>query len=583
MVKVFFFVLVVFSYSYAFEKCIDFFEKEEFSKAEKCFSLIREDNPLYPYSLYYRILISGIYDTDYEPYLKRIEKFRETAVYNYAYLYLASIHRFKDREKGKRFLKKINVKALNRDDLPFFHFLKMFYSHNKKALEEFIKRYSYERFYGYPAFLKVVQNLPKKRIYSAIDSMTKKRMYKRALKSLRFAKDSNRKRLYLALLNGKLRRFDLAFGYLVKLPSKYKSRAAYTLIRLNPEYSLQLALFQILKETGNKELTIRAADYLMKRAFYREKWNDFTYFSKFIPASSPLFADSVWYRFLRLYKQGKKRKAAVYLEKNLRYFKDKDMVYYWLYLAYMEKNRKKAVGYLKKAASVDKVSFYAVRAKEKLGWKPFKVENVKIQFRKDPVLQMISRLRKINYRWAYTEAVFYRKTGDKKMLASVFPEVTAIYFSSKERISYLSYPKPFRNINDENITYAIMRRESFFNPYAVSISNAVGLMQIIPPTAKWISRKLNDRDFDITQLFIPEKNIQYGVWYIKHLNRQFKGNIFYLMAAYNCGPANVKKVLRKNKIKNIEEFIEFIPFRETRYYVKYVYTNYRAYQYLYRD
>ena len=583
MVRIILSVLLLFGYVYSFERCLELFKNEELLKAERCFNSVKKDHPLYPYSLYYRVLISSVYDGDYSGLLNEMEKYRDMAVYSYTYLYLASTDRYGNRKRGGKFLEKVNPQALDRDDLPFYTFLKAFYSGNKKDMEKLIGKYGYERFYGYPMFLKNADKLSEKLIYQAVDSMVRKRMYRRALKSLGFVKDSDKKRLYLAVLNGRLRQFDEAFSYLVKLPEKYRAKASYTLIRLNPEYSLQLALFQILKETKNRELTIRAADYMMKRAFYRKKWKDFGYFAGFIPEVSPLYADRVWYRFLRLYTQGKKTTAGRYLEKNLRYFKDKETVYYWLYLAFKNSSRKKAMGYLKKAASVKKVSFYAIRAREKLGKKLFKVKNIKTSSKDEPVLRMISWLKKLDYRWAYREAVFYRKKGDKKALASVFPEATAIYFSSDRYVSTLSHPKPFISINDENITYAIMRRESFFNPYAVSVSNAVGLMQIIPPTAKWISKRIKDRDFDITQLFVPEKNIQYGVWYIKYLNRQFKGNIFYLMAAYNCGPANVRKVLRKNRIKNIEEFIELIPFRETRYYVKYVYTNYRVYQHLYRD
>jgi len=581
MVRLTAFMLFIFGYAYPFEKCLKLFKNEHLLEAQHCFSSIKHNHPLYPYSLYYRILISTIYEDSYTKLLKEMENHKNTVIYSYTHLYLSSIIRFKSREKGKEFLKKVNAGALERDDLPFYQFLKAFYSDSKKEQEKLIKKYSYERFYGYPVFLKMADRLSENVIYSAVDSMIRKRMYKRAFKSLKFVEDSDKKRLYLTVLNGRLRQFDKAFAYLVKLPEKYRAKASYTLIRLNPEYSLQLALFQMLKETKNSQLTIKAADYMMKKSFYRKKWKDFNYFSEFIPPSSPLYADRVWYRFLRLYTQGKKLNAGRYLEKNLKHFKDKDMVYYWLYLAFKDGNSKKALSYLKKASSVKYVSFYALRAREKLGKKLFKVKYINPSDRNDPVLRMISRLKKVDYKWAYREAVFYRKKGDKTALASIFPEATAVYFSTNRYISHLSYPKPYRYINDENITYAIMRRESFFNPYAVSISNAVGLMQIIPPTARWISKKLKDRDFDITHLFIPEKNIQYGVWYIKHLNRQFKGNIFYLMAAYNSGPTNVKKVLKRNKIQNIEEFIELIPFRETRYYVKYVYTNYRAYQYLY--
>jgi soluble lytic murein transglycosylase len=127
-----------------------------------------------------------------------------------------------------------------------------------------------------------------------------------------------------------------------------------------------------------------------------------------------------------------------------------------------------------------------------------------------------------------------------------------------------------------------MRRESFFNPYIISVANAVGLMQIIPPTAKWIAKKKRDKNFDIVMLFEPEKNIDYGSWLLDYLKDYWNGNIYYTVASYNGGQKSVKMALKGNKFSNIEEVIELIPYRETRYYVKYVYTNYKAYQQLYR-
>jgi len=140
-----------------------------------------------------------------------------------------------------------------------------------------------------------------------------------------------------------------------------------------------------------------------------------------------------------------------------------------------------------------------------------------------------------------------------------------------------SFPRPFQYITNEDIVYAIMRQESLFYPYAVSRSNAIGLMQIMPKTGKWIAMKLGDTDFDVSDLFIPEINIKYGSWYIKYLIRRFNGNIFYAIASYNGGPGRVKKFIKKHKIRDIAEFIEFFPLQETRNYVKQVYINYIYY------
>lgn len=576
-------VLFIFGYSFGFEKCLGLFNTENYADAYRCFERMSKDDPVYPYSIYFRVLIDSFYEKDIS-YLKELEDYKNTAVYSYTYLFLASTARFSQSEKAYRYLKKIDKKALLKEDLPFYYYLKAvilkkigdagYRKYEKKLAVDF----PYNRYYGFYTLRNKMQKLTEKDLYTALENLLRKRMYKRALYLLKFLPESQKKIYYKTVLYGKLREFSKAFGYLPALKNRYRAKASYSLIRMNPEYALQGALFQILKESGDKDLTVRAADYMLKRAFYREKWDDFYYYSRFIPENSSLYPDVVWYRFLKIYKKDRK-KAGKYLEKRIKFFKDEDKVYYWLYLSF--KGSKKASVYLKKTANIKKISFYTIRAREKLSRKLFNISDPVIK--KDKKLKMIKKLRKNLYRFAYIEGKYYlKKNRDKLLLSAVMPELTAVYFSNKKSISVLSHPKPFEDIERKNLIYAVMRRESFFDPYAISPSNAVGLMQIIPPTAKWIAKKIKDKNFDITQLFIPEKNINYGRWYLQYLLKKFKGNIFYTMAAYNCGPANVKRVLRKNRIRYPEEFIEFLPFRETRYYVKYVYTNYRAYQELYK-
>ena len=583
MKKLILIFLIIFTQSYPFDRCIDLFNKEEFKISYQCFKKIDKDNPLYPYGVYFRILIDSFYERKIS-YIKELEDFKNTAIYSYTYLYLASINRFKNPKKALVEFKKIDKDAIFKDDLPFYYYLekeilKRLGKNYREIEKELATEYPYNRFYGFKTLKEKIDKLSEKDLYKAVDSLISKRMYKRALQVLKNIKDSDRKNLYKAVLYGSLRKFDRAFRYIPILPEKYRSKAAYRLIRLNPPYPLQSALFQILKETKNRDLTIRAADYMMKRAFYKGKRKDFHYFSLFIPKKSPLYSDVVWYRFLDKYMKNRK-KAGYYLEKNIRFFKQKERVYYWLYLSFKNNNRKKAIRYLKKTASLNGYSFYTVRAREKLYKKPFKITDPPVK--KEDNLKMLKALKDRLYKFAYIEGKYYlKKKKDINSLASVMPELTARFFSKNGDISTLSHPKPFRT-EKSDFVYAFMRRESFFDPYAISVSNAVGLMQIIPPTAKWIAKKRNDKNFDITQLFIPEKNIDYGRWYINYLMKKFKKNIFYVMASYNCGETNVKKVIRRYKIKEPEEFIEFLPFRETRYYVKYVYTNFVAYKNIYR-
>ena len=584
MKKIILAFLILYAYSYPFDRCINLFYSEKLQESYQCFKKINIDNPLYPYAVYFRVLVDSFYEREIN-YLKELEDFKNTAIYSYTYLYLASMHRFKDPEKAFSELKKIDPDAILKEDIPFYYYLRMellkrLGKKYKNIEKKLATEHPYDRFYGFKILKEKISKLSEKDIYRAVDSLISKRMFKRALKVLKNVKNSDRKNLYSAILYGNLRKFDKVFGYILILPENYRAKATYRLIRLNPPYYIQSALFQILKETNNKDLTTKAADHMMKRAFYKEKREDFYYFSSFIPEKSSLYSDVVWYRFLEKYIKNRKE-AGEYLEKNIHFFKQKDRVYYWLYLSFKGKNREKALRYLKKTAYLTGHSFYIVRAREKLHKKPFKISDPPVK--KENELKMLEVLKDKLYKFAYIEGKYYLKNKKNiNSLASVMPELVARFFSKKGIISTLSHPKPFKNIEKSNLIYAFMRRESFFDPYAISVSNAVGLMQIIPPTAKWIAKKKNDKSFDITQLFIPEKNIDYGKWYIKYLMKKFKKNIFYVMASYNCGETNVKKVLKKYKIKEPEEFVEFLPFRETRYYVKYVYTNFIAYKNIYR-
>ncbi len=577
--------LSLFYLSFGFQECYRFFKQEQFLSAYRCFDRVKENSPLYPYAVYFKMISK--YQIKGTVSQIDLRKLKDTAVYSYINLFLASVYRFSDLHKALKHINNVDETALFTDDRPFYHYLKLQiykktgHRQYTQLLKRFVIDFCFDRYYGFPVLMENIEKLSKKEIFKATDTLIRKRMFKKALKVVKHIKSDQEKYVYLSVIYANLRDFDRAFYYLMKVSKKKQGDTAYTILRLNPLYKLQSALFQIVKETGSKKLTA-AAHFMMKRAFYLKKTEDFHYYSLFIPKNSPYYSDRVWYEFLYNYTQKKFKKAAVFLEKNIRLFTDKGRIYYWLYLSYKQFDRKKALYYLKRAASIKENSFYPVRAREKLGKLAVFVKKEEDPYEKDKVSEMIKMLKKIDYRYAYTEGKYAVKRGKIRQVMSVMPELTAKYFSSKKVASTLSYPKPFKDLATENIIYAVMRRESFFDPYAVSPSNAVGLMQIIPPTGRWIANKIGCGDFDITDLFSIEKNIQFGKWYINYLLKKFNGNLFYTFGAYNCGPGCINKVLKQNRIKNIEEFIEMIPYRETRYYVKYVYLNLKVYNQIYK-
>ncbi|MEI7473156.1 MAG: transglycosylase SLT domain-containing protein [bacterium] len=152
------------------------------------------------------------------------------------------------------------------------------------------------------------------------------------------------------------------------------------------------------------------------------------------------------------------------------------------------------------------------------------------------------------------------------------------------------YPLRFLNIINKYAQYnnidplialSLTREESYFNPLAVSYSNARGLMQILPGTANDVARWNNLSPVSAFELFDPETNIKIGTSYIKYTKSELWYNNMFAVAAYNCGPAAIKRWASKKTIQDYDEFVEDIPYAQTRTYVKKVFRTYWNYKRLY--
>lgn len=93
---------------------------------------------------------------------------------------------------------------------------------------------------------------------------------------------------------------------------------------------------------------------------------------------------------------------------------------------------------------------------------------------------------------------------------------------------------------DPHLVAAVIRAESRFRSHVVSHAGAIGLMQIMPATGKWIAEQVGKEGFKIADLYEPELNIRFGTWYLRHLIDQF-GDIDLALAAYNAGRTNVTR------------------------------------------
>jgi soluble lytic murein transglycosylase len=216
------------------------------------------------------------------------------------------------------------------------------------------------------------------------------------------------------------------------------------------------------------------------------------------------------------------------------------------------------------------------------------------------------------YDWArwelYTIEQKTRNKDYRKNLAELFQKIksynrsayiASIYFgeerrkggmAAEEQLWKAAYPLAFENIVnhfssefgiEREFVWAIMRAESFFKADISSPVGAKGLMQLMPHTASQVSRLLGDEAFDTKLLTRPEVNVRVGTRYLQRLSKKFKGQIPLMAAGYNAGPHRVKSWLSNFGHLEMDEFIEHIPFKETRKYVKKVTRNYAIYKQLY--
>jgi soluble lytic murein transglycosylase len=148
------------------------------------------------------------------------------------------------------------------------------------------------------------------------------------------------------------------------------------------------------------------------------------------------------------------------------------------------------------------------------------------------------------------------------------------------------FPYPYNinsNILNDPLIMAIAKQESEFYPYANSSSGALGVVQVMPSTAKITAKKLGIKYSKKRLLNDTEYNLYIGSKYFYSLIKYYDESIILAIAAYNAGPTNVNKWIKlygdpRDKSVDIINWIELIPFTETRNYVQRVVENYIVYQ-----
>ena len=190
----------------------------------------------------------------------------------------------------------------------------------------------------------------------------------------------------------------------------------------------------------------------------------------------------------------------------------------------------------------------------------------------------------IEWRWCV------RSMNDRQLLAAAeLARINGIWDRSihtadltvAEHDFSLRYPAPYKKLFvkharsrhlDEAMVLGLVRQESLFNTTARSSAGAMGLMQLMPETARLTAQKIGMNGFHKSRLTRPEVNAELGTSYLRHLLDRFSANYAVAAAAYNAGPHRAERWRNSKPIEGAI-YVESIPFTETRRYVKKVMAN----------
>lgn len=158
-----------------------------------------------------------------------------------------------------------------------------------------------------------------------------------------------------------------------------------------------------------------------------------------------------------------------------------------------------------------------------------------------------------------------------------------------QQVWTFAYPRPYwidvQNFSenagiDPYLALAIMREESLYQADVVSPASARGLMQLMPYTGKRVAKIIGLKLKDEKDLFDPKINIQLGTSYLGHISKRF-GEVIQIAGSYNAGPGRMKEWLKRFPDRDLDEFVESIPYIETRNYVKRVFRTHQLYKAIY--
>jgi soluble lytic murein transglycosylase len=193
---------------------------------------------------------------------------------------------------------------------------------------------------------------------------------------------------------------------------------------------------------------------------------------------------------------------------------------------------------------------------------------------------------------AFAEAEIYSSDGETFRAMRVLKRALPFYTSAPIDTLPMGYwkilfPQQYwsaieqdsvKNGLDPYMVASLIRQESEFNPTAISPANAFGLMQLLPSVGRSMAKEEGIHHFNEVELLNPETNIRLGTRYLKQTLDKFDGQAPYAFAAYNAGDSRVTDWQSIGKYHGMDEFVESIPFTETRDYVQAILRNESIYR-----
>jgi soluble lytic murein transglycosylase len=184
----------------------------------------------------------------------------------------------------------------------------------------------------------------------------------------------------------------------------------------------------------------------------------------------------------------------------------------------------------------------------------------------------------------YDRGIEIMKRLTPNYFAVDIPDLPRPYWEALFPRPYWSDLRKYSQANglDPFLVASLIRQESEFNAGAISHANAIGLMQLLPKTGKTVAKQVKLKGYKAPQLYTPAVNLQLGTRYFKDMVDKYNGQFEYALAAYNAGTDRVEDWLGDGHYRDPQEFVESIPFTETREYVQAILRNANVYRQLYQ-